>query len=90
VAVVRVVDVLGAGALVALAFAAVEAAVASSTSARTSWCLVAAMVLSYLDAESACLFCIVESVASATGTPTGSKTLGANEGLGAWIGCAGT
>jgi len=32
----------------------------------------------------------VESVASATGTPTGSKTLGANEGLGAWIGCAGT
>jgi len=33
---------LGAGALVALAFAVVEAAVASSTSARTSCCLVAA------------------------------------------------
>jgi len=31
---------LGAGALVALAFALVVAAVASSTSARTSWCLV--------------------------------------------------
>jgi len=31
---------LGTGALVALAFAAVEAAVASSTSARTSWCLI--------------------------------------------------
>jgi len=33
---------LGAGALVALSFAAMEAAMASSTSARTSGCLVAA------------------------------------------------
>jgi len=33
---------LGAGALVALVFASVEAVVASSTSARTSWYLIAA------------------------------------------------
>ena len=33
---------LGTGALVALAFVAVVAAVAFSTSARTSWCLVVA------------------------------------------------
>jgi len=35
----RIRCLLGSGALVALAFAAVEAAVASFTSARTSWCL---------------------------------------------------
>jgi len=53
------------------------------------------MVLSYLDAKIACLFSIVEltattSFCSPTGTPTGSEVLGANEGLGAWIGSTGT
>jgi len=80
---------LGAGALGAPAFVSVVAAVASSTSARTSWCLVAAhaMVPDYLDTKLAYLFYVVEPGAAAclgdpTGTPTGSGTLGASEGLG--------
>jgi len=53
------------------------------------------MVLSCLGAKLACLFHIVEPIATAglgdpTGTPTGSGALGATEGLGAWIGCTGT
>jgi len=45
------------------------------------------MVLDHLDAKLVCLFCIVELSATTclggpTGTPTGSETLGANEGLG--------
>jgi len=49
------------------------------------------MVLSYLDTKLVCLLYIVEPIATTslgvpTGTPTGSKILGANEGLGAWIG----
>jgi len=41
------------------------------------------------------LFYIVEPIAATslgdpTGTPTGSEILGANEGLGAWIGSTGT
>jgi len=49
------------------------------------------MVLIYLDAKLAYLFYIVEPIATTsldgpTGTPTGSGTLGVNEGLGAWIG----
>jgi len=53
------------------------------------------MVLSYLDAKLAHLFYIVEPIAATslgdpTGTPTGSEILGANEGLGAWIGSTGT
>jgi len=48
------------------------------------------MVLSHLDAKLAHPFHIAEPIAATTGTPTGSEMLGANEGLGAWIGCAGT
>jgi len=48
------------------------------------------MVLSYLDTELVYLFYIAEPIATGTGTPTESEILGANEGLGAWIGCAGT
>jgi len=53
------------------------------------------MVLSYLDTKLVYLFYIVEPIATTnlgdpTGTPTGSEALGANEGLGAWIGCTGT
>jgi len=48
------------------------------------------MVLSYLDTKLVYLFYIVEPIATTTGTPTGSEILGANEGLGAWIGCTGT
>jgi len=53
------------------------------------------MVLSYLDTKLVYLFYIVEPIATAslgdpTGAPTGSEILGANEGLGAWIGSTGT
>jgi len=53
------------------------------------------MVLSYLDTKLVCLFYVVEPIATTclvdpTGTPTGFGMLGATEGLGAWIGCAGT
>ena len=53
------------------------------------------MVLSYLDTKIVYLFSIVELTATTsfytpTGTPTGSEVLGANEGLGAWIGSTDT
>ena len=52
------------------------------------------MVLSYLDTKLVYLFYVVEPIATTslgdpTGTPTGSEILGANEGLGAWIGSTG-
>jgi len=48
------------------------------------------MVLSYLDTKLAYLFYIAEPIATTTGTPTGFEMLGANEGLGAWIGSTDT
>jgi len=53
------------------------------------------MVLNYSDTKLAHCFIHVEPIATAclgarTGTPTGSKMLGATEGLEAWMGCTST